>query len=135
MRKLTVIFAGLLFAFAAAAQASQKIVSYESAFRGGAIVKSVESIGGQVTRQFKLIDALVAIVPDNIKDASIYSLAGVTSVEEDKYIKWIESEPLSMNAVALPRSLHRNQRTPGAKISFQLKSPGLSNAPASLLRL
>ncbi len=122
MRKLTVIFAGLLFAFAAAAQASQKIVSYESAFRGGAIVKSVESIGGQVTRQFKLIDALVAIFPDNIKDASIYSLAGVTSVEEDKYIKWIESEPLSMNAVALP-SLANAMRTVRANAGWEASLP------------
>ncbi|MEI7529706.1 MAG: S8 family peptidase [Elusimicrobiota bacterium] len=122
MRKITGIFTGLLLMLAAGAQASQKIVSYESAFRGGAIIKSVESIGGQVTRQFKLIDALVAIFPDNIKDASIYSLAGVTSVEEDRYIKWIESEPRSMNAVALP-SLADAMRTVRANAGWEASLP------------
>jgi subtilisin len=44
----------------------------------------------------------VAVFPDSIKDASIYSLPGVTHVDEDKYIKWIESSPASMTENPLP---------------------------------
>ncbi|PIU19734.1 MAG: peptidase S8 [Elusimicrobia bacterium CG08_land_8_20_14_0_20_59_10] len=102
MRKMTTILAGALLMLAAHAQAAQKVISFEAAYRDGAIVKSVESIGGKVLRQFKLIDALSAVFPDNIKDAAIYSLEGVTGVEEDKYINWLESTELSMNSVPLP---------------------------------
>ena len=45
----------------------------------------------------------------------------------------INSPVVSESAAKMPPLW--NQRTPWPKISFQLKSPGLSNAPASLLRL
>ncbi|MCX5784428.1 MAG: S8 family peptidase [Elusimicrobia bacterium] len=102
MKKLLWIFAGALLMSAARAQASQKIISFDPAYRGGAMAKSIEDIGGKVTKEFKIIDALVAVFPDAIKDASIYALKGVTTVEEDKYIKWIEETPLSMTGNPLP---------------------------------
>jgi len=89
MKKSMTILAGLILATAIGAQASQKIVSFDPAFKGGAIEKSINELGGKVTRRFVLVDALVAQFPDNIKDASIYSLPGVTHVDEDRYIKWI----------------------------------------------
>ncbi|MHB0997078.1 MAG: S8 family peptidase [Elusimicrobiales bacterium] len=101
MKKLLTLFTGLMLA-AVTAQASQRIVSFEHAYKGGAIEKSIAGIGGKVTKKFDLVDALVAVFPDNIKDASIYSLPGVTNVDEDRYIRWIESAPASMNAVPLP---------------------------------
>ncbi len=88
MKKLITLFAGLMLA-AVTAQASQKIISFDHTVKG-AIDKSIESLGGKVTRKFTVIDSLVAVFPDNIKDASIYSLKGVTNVDEDRYIKWIE---------------------------------------------
>lgn len=100
MKKLLGIFAGALLMPAVHAQASQKIVGFEAAYRGGAIVKSIESIGGRVTKQFQIIDSLVAVFPDSVKDANIYSLEGVTNVDEDKYIKWIEEA--FMNAAPFP---------------------------------
>ncbi|OGS12967.1 MAG: hypothetical protein A2234_02995 [Elusimicrobia bacterium RIFOXYA2_FULL_58_8] len=87
---------------AASAQASQKIVSFEAAYRNGKMVKSVERIGGKVTRQFRTIDALVAVFPDDVRNSSISSLDGVTLVEEDATINWLESSPLSMESVPLP---------------------------------
>ena len=101
MKKLSGLFAALLFT-AVNASASQKIISFEHAYKGGAIDKSIAGIGGQVTKKFDVIDALVAVFPDNIKDASIYSLPGVTNVDEDRYIRWIEAAPASMNSVPLP---------------------------------
>jgi subtilisin family serine protease len=89
MKKLFGLTAALLFT-AGAASASQKIVSFEHAYKGGSIDRSIESVGGKVTKKFELIDALVAVFPDNLKDAAIYSLRGVTAVDEDRYIKWIE---------------------------------------------
>ncbi len=95
------LVAGLILAAAVGAQASQKIVCFEHAYKG-AIDKSIESVGGKVTRKFTLIDSLVAVFPDDLKDSAIYSLKGVTDVAEDSYIKWIEAAPASMNSVPLP---------------------------------
>ncbi|HCE98601.1 MAG: hypothetical protein A2X34_08585 [Elusimicrobia bacterium GWC2_51_8] len=100
MKKILGIFAGTLLIPVVYAHASQKIISFETAYRGGPIVKSVESLGGRVTKQFQIIDALVAVFPDSVKDAGIYSLKGITNVEEDRYIKWIEE--VSMNATPFP---------------------------------
>lgn len=88
MNKLLTLAAALVLAAAVSAQASQKIVSFDPAYKS-AIEKSITGIGGKITRKFSLVDALVAVFPDNIKDASIYSLPGVTDVDEDRYIKWI----------------------------------------------
>ena len=101
MKKSMTILSGLILATAIGAQASQKIVSFDPAYKG-AIDKSVESLGGKITRKFHLIDSLVATFPDNLKDSAIYSLKGVTDVAEDSYIRWIEAAPASMNSVPLP---------------------------------
>ena len=101
MKKSMTILAGLILATAIGAQASQKIVSFDPAYKG-AIDKSVESVGGKITRKFQLIDSLVATFPDDLKDSAIYSLKGVTDVAEDSYIRWIEAAPSSMNSVPLP---------------------------------
>lgn len=95
------LLAVLILATAAGAQASQKIVSFDPAYKG-AIDKEVESLGGKITRKFQLIDSLVAVFPDELKDSAIYSLKGVTDVAEDRYIRWIEAAPASMNSVPLP---------------------------------
>ena len=100
MKKSLGIFVWALLITAVQVQASQKIVSFEAAYRGGAIVKNIESIGGRVTKQFEIIDALVAVFPDNIKTDAIHALAGVTNVEEDSYIKWIEES--SVNTTPFP---------------------------------
>ena len=92
MKKSMTILAGLILATAVGAQASQKIVSFDPAYKG-AIDKSVESLGGKITRKFQLIDSLVATFPDDLKDSAIYSLKGVTDVAEDSYIRWIEAAP------------------------------------------
>lgn len=102
MNKFLTLAAGLLITSAAGAQASQKIIVFESAYKGGAIEKSIADIGGKVTKKFRTINALTAEFPDNTKDASIYSLRGVTNVAEDSYIRWIEAAPASMDAAPLP---------------------------------
>ncbi|MDA8244746.1 MAG: S8 family peptidase [Elusimicrobia bacterium] len=101
MKKLLTLAAAITLATAVSAKASQKIISFDPAYKGG-IEKSLESLGGQVTRRFHLVHAVVADFPDEVKDASIYTLSGVTHVDEDRYIKWIEAAPASMNAVPLP---------------------------------
>ena len=101
MKKLLTLAAAITMATAVSANASQKIVSFDPAYKGG-IEKGLESLGGQVTRRFHLVDAVVANFPDDVKDASIYTLSGVTHVDEDRYIRWIEAAPASMNAVPLP---------------------------------
>ena len=98
---LAALAACLVLAAAAGAQASQKIVTFKQSSKGS-IEKNVESLGGKVTRKFALINSVVAVFPDGIKDSSIYSLRGVTDVAEDKYLRWIEAAPASMSAAPLP---------------------------------
>jgi subtilisin family serine protease len=101
MKKLLTLAAALTLSMTISANASQKIVSFDPAYKG-AIDKSIESIGGEITRKFHIVNALVATFPDSLKDSSIYSLNGVTDVAEDSYIKWIEAAPASMNSIPLP---------------------------------
>ncbi|MBI4351110.1 MAG: S8 family peptidase [Elusimicrobia bacterium] len=101
MKRTTALFAVVLLAAAAVAQASQKIVGFDPAYKGS-IDKSIQSLGGEITRRFTLIDSLVAVFSDDVKDSSISSLPGVTDVAEDRYIKWIEAAPAPMNSAPLP---------------------------------
>ncbi|HAT72602.1 MAG TPA: peptidase S8 [Elusimicrobia bacterium] len=101
MNKFHALMTAALVMTAIDAKASQKIIIYNHAYKGS-IEKTIESIGGKVTRKFTVLDALVAVFPDDIKNASIYTLNGVTNVDEDRYIRWIESSPASMNSVPLP---------------------------------
>ncbi len=101
MKKSMTVLAGLILASAIGAQASQKIVSFDPAYKG-TMDKSIESVGGKITRKFTLINSLAAVFPDDLKDSVIYSLKGVTDVAEDSYIRWIEAAPAAMNSVPLP---------------------------------
>jgi subtilisin family serine protease len=87
---------------AAAASAGQKIVTFDPSFKAGERVKVVQSVGGKVLKEFHIIEALVAVFPDSVKNANIYSLKGVRNVEEDRYLKWIEetAEPLPLTSVS-----------------------------------
>ena len=76
--------------------AAQKIVTFDPSLKFADRVSGIESIGGKVTKDLHIIDALAATFPDNVKNASIYSLKGVRIVEEDKYIKWIEESPSAL---------------------------------------
>lgn len=92
---LRAIFILLLLALSCRASAAQKIVGFSPDVKPPERVKTIESIGGKVLRELHLIDALVATIPDNIKDADVYSLNGVISIEEDRYFKWIDDVPVS----------------------------------------
>lgn len=72
------------------ASAAQKIISFQPAVSAAERGRSVESLNGKVLQEFHIINALVAVFPDNVKDSQIYSLGGVVRVDEDKYLKWIE---------------------------------------------
>ncbi|MBI4655826.1 MAG: S8 family serine peptidase [Elusimicrobia bacterium] len=83
------------------ANASQKIVTFYPETPHQDRISRVQSLEGKVIRELRIIDALAVEFPDEIKDAKIYSLKGVTNVEEDKYLKWIESAD-SFEAIPLP---------------------------------
>lgn len=76
--------------------AGQKIVTFDPSLKFADRVSGIQSIGGKVTKDLHIIDALAATFPDNVKDASIYSLKGVRIVEEDTYLKWIEEAPSAL---------------------------------------
>lgn len=100
MKKL-IMAVCVILASAAGAQAAQKIVTYDPALKP-AIKAAIKWLGGTLVREFRLINAVVADLPDSVKDASIYSVEGVRHVDNDDYIRWIESAPASMSAAPLP---------------------------------
>jgi subtilisin len=100
MKKLTIALS-LILAAAVSAQAAQKIITYDQTYKP-AVKAAVKWLGGSVVREFRLINAVVADLPDHVKDASLYSVEGVRTIDEDKYIRWIEAMPASMTAVPLP---------------------------------
>ncbi|HBE89104.1 MAG TPA: hypothetical protein DDW67_08205, partial [Elusimicrobia bacterium] len=99
--KKTLIAVSVLLAAASAAQAAQKIVTYDQAFKPG-VKAAIKWMGGSVVREFRLINAVVADIPEHIKSVDIYSVEGVRDVADDSYIRWIESAPASMLETPLP---------------------------------
>lgn len=103
MKKL-IMAVSVILAASTPAPAAQKIITYDQAFKPG-VKAAIKWLGGSVVREFKYVSAVVADLPDQVKDASIYSVEGVRNVADDAYIRWIESAPASMQAIPLP-SVH-----------------------------
>ena len=105
MKKIGILSAicFLLASFTAISNASQKIVTFNytvTTKQDGQ--KQLQDINGKIVRELKIINAIVAIFPDNVKDSTIYTLKGVTNVEEDSYQKWIESDNESFADTTIP---------------------------------
>lgn len=93
----------LLASFTTFSNATQKIVTFDyDIITKQAGEKELQSIDGKIVRELKIINALVAIFPDYVKDSMIYTLKGVINVEEDSYYKWIESENQSFADITIP---------------------------------
>lgn len=104
MNKLKTVYAAMAFLLMGAviASAGQKIVTFDPSFKAGERVRVIQSVGGRVLKEFHIIEAVVAVFPDDVKNSSIHSLQGVTNVEEDLYLKWIEEAagPLPLSSVS-----------------------------------
>lgn len=125
--KRLIMAVSVLLAAATTAQAAQKIITYDQAFKPG-VKAAIKWLGGSVVREFKYVNAVVADLPANVKDASIYSVEGVRNVSDDTYQRWIEAAPASLQSVPLPtlnqalRSIREN--------SPALPEPADAAAPA-----
>ena len=97
---------------AAHASAGQKIITFDSSLRSADRAAGVESLGGKITKDLHIIDAVVAVFPDNVKEPAINSLRGVRSVEEDLYLKWIEEWTLPQSCA--PNGHDSINKTPAA---------------------
>ncbi|MDD2804189.1 MAG: S8 family peptidase [Elusimicrobiales bacterium] len=100
MKKL-IMAVSVLLAASASAQAAQKIITYDQSFKPG-VKAAIKWLGGSVVREFKYVNAVVADLPAQVKDASIYSVEGVRNVADDTYQRWIEAAPASLQSVPLP---------------------------------
>ena len=100
MKKL-IMAAAVILAASVSAQAAQKIITYDQSFKPG-VKAAIKWLGGSVVREFKYVNAVVADLPDHVKDASIYTVEGVKDVSDDTYRRWIEAAPASLQAVPLP---------------------------------
>lgn len=97
MFRTAILTAALALGAAAEAAAARKIITYDPAVKP-AVKAAVKWLGGRVVREFRFVDAVVAEMPDGVKDASLYSVEGVRSVSEDAYLRWLQAAP----AAALP---------------------------------
>ena len=85
----TILFAAIAsLLLAGNANAAKYIVSYDSN-RASSVRSSVVKAGGKITRQFEIIDAFVAEIPDTRSAEKISRIKGVQAVEEDKVINWL----------------------------------------------
>ncbi len=105
MKKLGILSAicFLLASFATLSNATQKIVSFDyniTTKQTGE--KELQNIEGKIIRELKIINAIVAEFPDYVKDVTIYKISGVTNVEEDTYLNWLQSEPQSFADINIP---------------------------------
>ena len=69
------IAAIILFTGVSCVFATQKIVSFKSDTESFERIKSIENLGGKIIREFHIIDAIVAIFPDNINNESITNIS------------------------------------------------------------
>jgi subtilisin family serine protease len=138
MKKLLVALAVILAA--AQAEAAQKIITYDAAFKPG-VKAAVKWLGGTVTREFKYVNAVVADLPAHVKDASIYSVEGVKTVADDSYRRWIEAMPQALPLASVYSGLNnikegdvppvpapKAEAAPSAEIPWGI---GRVNAPAA----
>ena len=88
--------------FSTQALASQKIITFAANVHGEEKRLMVEKAGGKTIREFQILNAVVAVFDDSVKNAALYAFSGVINIEEDKRINWLKSSPASMNAVQLP---------------------------------
>ncbi|MEF3279828.1 MAG: hypothetical protein K6357_02525 [Elusimicrobiota bacterium] len=88
MRKIIFIITMLFISISV--YSSQKIIMLNDSKALSMSKLDIEKLGGKVIKEFEFINAVVAQFPDYIKDSEIYSIEAVKSVEDDKYIKWIE---------------------------------------------
>lgn len=88
MKKI-ILSVGMLF-LCSYGYSAQKIVMIKENKSISLTQSDIENMGGKIVRRLDFINAVVVDFPDYIKDSEIYSLDSIKSVEDDKYVKWIE---------------------------------------------
>lgn len=102
MKQLKIMLSlALTASFAASAFAGgNKIVTFDRHMKSSEKFVQINSIGGTVERDLRLIGAVAAVFPEDVKDFKIWSLKGVTNVEDDLYLPWLNEA--SLQASPLP---------------------------------
>lgn len=99
MNKTTLFTAIAALLLAGNANAAKYIVSYDAS-RADKVRSAVEKAGGEITKQFEIINAFVAELPDTSGAVKISKTKGVQAVEEDKVINWLAGEAENMRSSA-----------------------------------
>lgn len=96
MKQIKIMLALVLaLSFAASAFAGgNKIITFDRHMKSSDKFAQVNSLGGTVERELKLIGAVAAVFPEDVKDFRIWSLKGVTNVEDDLYLPWLNEASL-----------------------------------------
>lgn len=96
--KKAMLFAAISALFLATnANAARYIVSYDAS-RADQVRSAIANAGGEITRQFEIINAVVAELPDTRGVEKISKAKGVQAVEEDKVINWLADEASTLRA-------------------------------------
>lgn len=124
--------AGILcLGFVAQAYSAQKIITFSSDITPQERINSVQRMGGQVVRELRIINAVAAVFPLMKASFSADSAAeGVQAIEEDRYIKWIESEPKYLSDIPFPSvdSIIENLTSPEADTGSEFQFTGITPA-------
>ncbi len=120
LKLMSALVLALVFAGSAAA-GGKKIVTFDRNMKSSEKLAQVSSLGGSVERDLRLIGAVAAVFPEDVKDHKIWSLKGVTNVEDDLYLPWLnesslQAGPLPTMESALAEAAELNTPSPEAAL-------------------
>lgn len=75
--------------------AGQKIITFDPGVPPADRARAVESRGGTIIKEFRLIDGVLADFPEASRAADLARAPGVASAEDDELVYWLASEALA----------------------------------------
>lgn len=132
------VFILLLFSPAAFA-CEYNIVGFFSAVSVPERHRIIESVGGRISREFHLVNAMAVEFPENTNYADVFALKGVLSIESDRKFRWIDE---FTTATMLPTledvSAKINENipsTPSPQLGHESKAAALEEIPWGVKRV
>jgi len=118
MNRILIAFFSLFF-MSAAANAADKIITYDKS-SGDAILASIVKNGGKVLKKYSVINAALVSIPDEAaRSFNVRSVRGLKTVSDDEYRYWLEE-----NSFELPSVKEINNKVKDRKASIPLPSHG-----------
>lgn len=129
----------LLLLFAPAAFAFEYIiVGFSPAVSSPERHRIIESVGGRISREFHLVNAVAAELPENMSYADVLALKGVLSIEADRKFKWVDEFTAAPMLPALDDVLAKikeHSSAPSSQLWHESKAAALEEIPWGVKRV